>query len=199
LASDGLPLANAFFGQETFAEPVVFDLKGKKTMLENGIGSVRLAPFRTDDGVFWFCSASSIGWSDQGIPVVIPDTLYQEIFPEIRDKGSMLASIKGRLRVIYANNDTGVDAGLDNYVKTTIFDSYHGMSRVYVAVEDVKRLKARGPKIGLKASAAVSFTSCYESTRPKMYGAYVAFSPGMANSLENAVQWMAETYVVGRY
>ena len=107
------------------------------TMLESGIGSVRLAPFERDGEAFWFCSASSIGWSDHGVPLVIPDTVFQEVFAEIRETGCVLARIRGRVKFIYRSSDEG--KSISNYIRQKVYDTHHGIPRLYLHVDDIER------------------------------------------------------------
>ena len=47
-------------------------------MLQGGIGCVRLQPPLLDDGSrAWFMSATSSCAPDEGIPLLVPDSLYQ--------------------------------------------------------------------------------------------------------------------------
>jgi hypothetical protein len=181
-----------------YQRPIIFNPHGKLTMLESGIGSVRLAPLERDSELFWLCSASSIGWSDHGVPLVVPDALYQDVFPEIRETGCVRAKIRGRVHYIY--NNTGSKDSLTRYIRHKIYDTYHGLPRLYLYVDDIDRddrLKDEGGD--LKVCAAVTFISAYEAEKPRHYATYVGFNPSITNNMEDAVDWMTESYVEGRY
>jgi hypothetical protein len=178
--------------------PIIFDPRGKLTMLESGIGSVRLAPLERNGELYWFCSASSIGWSDHGIPLVIPDTLYQQVFPEIRETGCVRARIRGRVHYIY--NTVTKGSSISGYMHHKIYDTYHGLPRLYLYVDDLDRddqVKDEG--VHLKVCAAVTFISAYEAEKPRHYATYVGFNPSIDNNMEDAIDWMTESYVEGRY
>ena len=177
---------------------IIFNPYGKFTMLETGIGSVRLAPLERDGELFWFCSASSIGWSDHGIPLVIPDTLYQQVFPEIRETGSVRARIRGQVKFIYNAVPNG--NAISSYIQRKIYDTYHGLPRLYVYVDDIDREdQIKGESLHLKVCAAITFISAYETGKPRHYATYVGFDPSIANDMEHAIDWMTESYVERRY
>jgi hypothetical protein len=60
---------------------VVFTPQGKMSMLEGGIGSIRLKPINVFGEPHWLMTASSDGITHTGVPLAIPRRLYGPYLP----------------------------------------------------------------------------------------------------------------------
>jgi hypothetical protein len=63
---------------------------GKQSMLDGGVGNVRLGPIVIRDQEYFFMPASGNGSCHQGFPVALPSVLYEQCIAEIRDKGTIV-------------------------------------------------------------------------------------------------------------
>jgi hypothetical protein len=157
---------------------------GKMSMLQGGIGCIRLQPVRLEDGErAWFMSATSGVAPDEGIPLLVPDPLYQDVIDHIRGVGFATMTIRGRIR----------------FIPKRFLDLYAAKNRIprlYVEVED---LADSGPdqEYGL-VSVAASFIAEVDG-RASIYAAYVTFDPGQVGARDSATKWMQEEYVRGFY
>lgn len=161
----------------------VFTPEGKSSMLDGGIGCVRLRPIKVEDKYLWLKTATSDGIVHSGVPIALPQTIYNGIYGRMHDLGAVRATISGEL----------------DFVADPISHlfSYERVPRVYLRVTDVRQCDPV-PARPLNASVAVSFVSEYEGL-PKIYATYVTFEPNRQESFDEAVAWMKEEYVEGQY
>ncbi len=74
-----------------------YTIKGKISMVQGGIGTVRLAEKTIAGQKICFLGASSTGIGHQGIPVALPIAEYCKLMSPIREQGGCLATITGSL------------------------------------------------------------------------------------------------------
>jgi hypothetical protein len=163
----------------------IYDPYGKISMLQGGIGCVRLRskPVGLEDA--WFMSASSSGIAHEGFPVAIPDHLYQRCIDDIRRFGAVGCSVTGKLRFLPEP-------------LIELYRGYRGVPQLYLLAEEVEfaRKTAEGPE--LFVTVGVSFLSNFEGQR-KMYASYATFDPSTAGSISETAEWLEEVYVKGLY
>jgi hypothetical protein len=162
----------------------IFTPKGKLSMLQGGIGCVRLQPALLDDGSrAGFMSATSSTSPDEGIPLLVTDSLYQTNIDRIKESGFATVRLRGRTRFIEERF-------------TDFYTVRAGIPRLYVEIEEIEDA---GPDVdyGL-VSVAASFVAEIEG-QTSIYAAYVTFDPGFEGARANAARWMREEYVQGYY
>src|SRR5262245_19573199 len=77
---------------------VVFTPEGKLSMLQGGIGSIRLKPIRLfNNDWHWLITATSDGVAHAGVPIALPQTIYSRVLPQIYKLGAVCATIYGEL------------------------------------------------------------------------------------------------------
>jgi hypothetical protein len=165
------------------AHKIIYTPQGKSSMLQGGVGCVRLRPVELKrGGLSWFMSATSTDAPDEGIPLLVPDVIYQKVIDEVRRNGNAACDIIGRTKFIPKEFS-------DLYSRT------YRIQRLYVDVEEIKETRQAEPG---EVAVATSFLSEYEGS-PKIYASYVTFDPGFKGAQQSATQWMQEEYVRGLY
>jgi len=166
------------------ARTLIYTPDGKISMLQGGVGCIRLQPVELKNGgVHWFMAATSTRAPDEGIPLLIPNALYQKFIDNIRSRGNLPCDIVGITKFIPKE-------------LSDLYSSVRGIQRLYVEVLEIRETNKR-PVSG-EVSVAASFISEYEGF-PKLYAAYVTFNPGLKGARRNAAHWMQEEYVEGLY
>lgn len=152
-------------------------------MLQGGVGCVRLCPVELKrGGIFWFMSATSTDAPDEGIPLLVPDELYQKVIDGVRYDGNVTCDIVGRTKFI-------PQRFADLYSRT------YRIQRLYVDVAEIDNIS---PAEHGEVSVAASFLSEFEG-KPKIYASYVTFDPGFKGAQQSSTQWMQEEYIQGLY
>jgi hypothetical protein len=169
---------------------LIFEPRGKFSMLEGGIGSIRLKDKVVEGERVWFMCASSSAVAHQGFPVALPDALYQRLIDRLATEGSIPCTLKGRLRFLPDTFDA-------------VFDNYSRVPKVYLHVEHLEPLRVDDLPVETasqepQVSVAASFISDYQGPG-RMYATYVTFYPGRKHSLARRVDWLEEKYVKGLY
>jgi len=162
---------------------LIFTPEGKFSMLQGGIGSIRLKPIQIADETCWLLTATSDGVIHRGVPVALPQKIYATLFREIRNQGATTATIMGKFQFVPSPF-------------TRLFDTSIDIPKVVLKVEEVHLEQAK--RVELEASVAVSFVSEYKGS-PSVYATYVSFRPDIDESFKEALQWMKTEYVEGRY
>ena len=162
---------------------VVFTPAGKSSMLQGGIGSVRLKPIHVFGEPHWFMTATSDGVTHTGVPVALPRRLYVPLLAPIQQRGGVCATMSGELEFVP-----------DPFSR--LFDRAVMVPRLLLRVTELKQCEPA--PVTLEASVAVSFVSNYQGS-PKVYASYVTFHPDVKGSFEEAVSWMKTEYVEGEY
>jgi hypothetical protein len=182
-ATPGLPVP----APDDFME--IYSLRGKASMIDGGLGCLRLRDKMTADGRVWFMSASSNAVAHEGVPVGLPDAIYGQIIDQIAEYGSVLADVTGRLAF--------VPKGL-----TAAYRDSLGVPMLYLRVEQLRILSKPGEYLEIPvASAAVTFRKRKDPPvrpgtfdRPRFPTAYVTFTPGQHGNLWSRLDWL-ERYV----
>jgi hypothetical protein len=128
-------------------------------------------------------SATSSTSPDEGIPLLVPDELYQSYIDRIRGSGFANVSLRGRTRFV-------PERFLDLYA------AKRGIPRLYVEVEEITDA-GHDEDYGL-VSVAASFIAEIEG-ETSIYAAYVTFDPGHTGARASAARWLHEEYVQGFY
>jgi hypothetical protein len=166
---------------------VVYDPYGKQSMLDGGVGNIRLKPINLNGMDYYFMSASSNGNCHEGFPVAVPVEYYNRHIDEIATRGAVVRTLIGKIRNIPKELEE-------------IYNGNKEVPKFYLQIEDI--LAPSFPKSrhmeGLKVTVATSFVSTYEG-EPKIYATYVTFDPAKNRSLREMVQWMENEYVKGLY
>jgi len=165
----------------------VYNPYGKMSMLDGGIGTLRLKPVSIDGQDIYLMSASSDGFPDHGFPIGLPELLYGDLIDEILERGCVARSIFGRLRYLPERF-------------SSMYRDYRNIPEVYLLVDSIERPshQRRRSMEEFGARVAVSFSSSYEGM-PKIYAAYVTFDPGVPGSFERSLDWLENDYVHNKY
>ena len=162
----------------------IFTPQGKLSMLQGGIGCIRLQPAILEDGSrAWFMAATSSTSPDEGIPLLVPNELYQRFIDRIIDNGFATVTLHGHTRFIP-----------NQYIDLPA--RWAGIPRLYVEIDDIEDA---GPDedYGL-VSVAASFLAELDGPA-SVYAAYVTFDPGHEGARASATRWLREEYVQGYY
>lgn len=166
---------------------LVFDPYGKRSMLEGGVGNIRLQPIKLDNHFHYFMSASSNGSCHQGFPVAVPEEIYNPYYDEIVNRGTVVLNLVGKLRFI-------------PHEYAELYSDYTDVPQLYLQVTGI--LPPVHPKSRsmeeLRVSVAVSFTSDYEGSG-RIYATFVNFDPSNRSSFKESLTWMEEEYVSKKY
>jgi hypothetical protein len=165
----------------------VYDPYGKRSMLEGGIGNLRLKPIPLSDSEYYFVSASSTAEAHEGVPVAIPSILFNQHIDEIVERGAVARKITGKIVTIPDE-------------LSSLYTGYRGVPKVYLKIHDIAPdTKGLTTKIiGVNVTAAVSFISEFEGER-NVYATYASFDPSDRASLEQSIKWIEEEYVNNKY
>ncbi len=71
---------------------------GKISMVQGGIGAIRLAEKDINGSMIYFLGASSTGISHQGIPIALPVDEYRKVIPVIKEHGGCRVKLIGTLQ-----------------------------------------------------------------------------------------------------
>ncbi|MDJ0870079.1 MAG: hypothetical protein QNK03_28585 [Myxococcota bacterium] len=176
--------------EDAYAHPesddylLIFDPHGKMSMLEGGVGCVRLRDQVVEGERVWFMSASSTASAHEGFPVAVPDSLYHSCIDQIATQGVLGCSLVGHLRFVPEPLDP-------------VFDRYVDVPQLYLRVDSLEPAGVAADEEP-RVSVAVSFLSDWEGSRA-YYASYVTFYPGIQGSLKKRAEWLDEVYVSGMY
>ncbi|KPJ49487.1 MAG: hypothetical protein AMJ38_03260, partial [Dehalococcoidia bacterium DG_22] len=162
---------------------VVFTPTGKSSMLQGGVGCIRLKPIRLLNEPHWLMTATSDGVVHCGFPVAIPRAIYGPLVQELQTKGAVCSTVRGELEFVP-----------DPFSR--LFDPAVMVPRLYLRATELQPVEPTGAVP--EASVAVSFVSEFEG-HPKVYASYVTFRPDREGSFDDAVGWMKRDYVEGEY
>ncbi len=166
---------------------IIYNPYGKASMLDGGVGNVRLKPVDIRDKSYVFMAASSSGICHEGFPVGVPIEFYNQCIDEITARGVVVRRLVGKLK----------------FIPDSLSDLYRGYAEVpqlYLDVENVlppTNAQSRHME-ELRVSVAASFMSDYEGPN-RTYATYVNFDPSERDSLRIATEWIEQDYVIGRY
>lgn len=167
--------------QEAERTPV-YSLLGKYSMLEGGIGCLRLRDRITEQGRLFFMSATSSGRADEGLVIGLSVELYEHVIDPIIHNGSLTCDIRGRLA----------------FVPDVFSKSYRtGIPKLMVIAEEILPADSGSQKNDLirpRASAAIIFDRKPDSEFIGKYRfayAYATFTPGQEGTLNRTVDWLS--------
>jgi hypothetical protein len=167
----------------------IFDPYGKILMLRGGVGCIRLRRHNIDGRPVWFMSASSTLTAHEGVPLAVPDDLYQDVIDSLASNGVMYcSSITGTLR----------------YVPDFLGDLYQSpdVPPLYLELEFIRPGRPNNDdRSRAMVSVAVSFESQSHLLGPPgiVWATYVTFFPGVPDSLQRRRDWLRDMYVGERY
>jgi hypothetical protein len=167
------------------SQQYVFAPQGKISMLEGGVGCIRLKPVQIDQRPLWLMSASAGGVAHEGFPVALPVELYSQVHDRIWHDGSLFCDITGKLEFL-PRPFTG------------LFQGGGQIQPLYLRADIIEPMDRPPSPARRTISLAVSFVSDFEGPI-QVYASYVIFSPDVAGSFGRAVQWLKTNYVEGRY
>ncbi len=164
-------------------EIVVYDPYGKQSMLDGGIGNIRLNPISVNAHEWMLMSASGNGCSHQGFPVALPLDLYKNCIDEIREKGTVVRSLMGELKTLPTPLQT-------------LYSGYTGVPKMYLQVEDARKpLHGKSRRLEeLEVSVAATFKGEVDGALAN-YATYATFNPGKRGDLDEKVKWIQDEYV----
>ena len=158
---------------------VVYSPRGKQSMLDGGLGCLRLKPIND----LWFLGASSTGTAHEGVPIAMEQELYKSCIDEITERGALVRDVHAAL--------TFIPDELEE-----LYADYREVPKVYLRVTKLRKpthpQSRRGA--GLTVSVAASFEGIWEQ-RPGIYATYANFDPGTPASFRDTVEWLEQDYV----
>lgn len=167
--------------------PVVFAPKGKLSMIQGGIGCVRLQPLELRREMFWLWGATSSKIVHEGIPVAIRDEQYNKLANEVIN-GGLTCDIIGRLR----------------YIRSSGYLEYgQNVPRCYLEVETISLYDSGAKRFPLfnlgtsqkKPSCLVCVAVSFEHADSSLCATYASFESDKRESFEQAIEWMDKEYV----
>jgi hypothetical protein len=159
-----------------------FNPYGKASMVQGGIGAVRLRPRQIGGELHYFMTASSNGVCHEGFPVLIPRRFFGRLKQRILGEGAAPVTLSGEMR--YIPNDILTFLGRDREIPL-----------LYLHVDEIQQLpKPRSEITTYKVSVAISFFGQVEE-RKGNYVTYANFDPASPSSFERACHWLKQFYV----
>jgi hypothetical protein len=131
----------------------VFMPEGKLSMLQGGIGAIRLKPIKLPTEPHWLLTASSDGIPHTGVPLAVPLNVYRTIRNDVVKYGALRVDVHGVLEFVP-----------DPF--TRLFDRSVFMQKMLLRVTQF--VAPHRTAVGLENSVAVSFVSDYKG-RPDVY------------------------------
>ena len=170
--------------RECAHDRLYFRVDGKLSMLEGGVGAVRLRPrqLRGDD-MYYFMTASSSSVCHEGFPVVLPRRLYGDVKRCILEFGAAPVTLSGEMRYI-------PKAAVD------LFQYRRDIPLLYLHVDCLQVLpQPRSEVTRFAVSGAVLFTKEEEDYQ----ATYATFDPASPTSIEKACTWIEKFYIEELY
>ena len=81
-------------------DAVVYNPYGKGSMLEGGIGNIRLKPITINGQECFLVGASASGVCHEGFPIALPSQLYDQYIDQISERGANFCAVVGKLKFI---------------------------------------------------------------------------------------------------
>ncbi|MDR6661417.1 hypothetical protein J2W51_004003 [Tardiphaga robiniae] len=162
---------------------IVYDPFGKQSMLDGGVGNIRLNPIIIDNREWMLMSASSSGTCHEGFPIALPVEIYDRCIDEIRMRGACVRTLAGKIKII-------------PHELSEIYSHYTNVPKFYLSVEICSAAteeKSRSME-ELSVSLAVSFEGTVNNERG-IYATYATHDPSIPRSFDDAIDWMQNTYV----
>ena len=122
----------------------VFTPMGKSSMLQGGVGCIRLKPIQLLNEPHWLITATSDGVVHSGFPIAVPRAIYKFILQHLQTQGALCATVRGELD--FVPNPF-----------SRLFDQAVMVPRLYLRLTHFQPVKPTGAIP--EASVAVSFVS----------------------------------------
>jgi len=165
---------------------IYFTPSGKASLLQGGLGAVRLRPRQIGGESHYFFTASSNGVCHEGFPVLVPRRFYGPLKARFLREGAVPVTLSGEMR--YVPDDT-----------VTFLGGARDVPMLYLHVDQLTALAApRSEVSGFLVTAGVSFVGRFEG-REGLYATFASFDPGSRAELDRAVDWLQEVYVEDQY
>jgi len=179
---------NAYYNISHMEDDImVFNPHGKSSMIEGGIGNIRLKPRMIEDDFGFFMTASSTHVCHEGFPIFLSFELYNSVIGEIQKYGVAARKISGEMRFLPMELET-------------LFHTYRDVPQLYLKVNSLS-LPEKGftkrPN-NVVVSVAVSFDGVVDG-RPGIYWTYVNFNPAKHWEERERLRWLKDTYVSKSY
>ena len=164
----------------------IFDPGGKTSMVQGGVGCIRLKPLAAREEFSWLMSACSSSIVHAGIPIKIRDVDHKRIYDDIRTRGGVRCTLSGYLRFI---------PDIEQYSMTYA----PRIPQICLEVTSVNPtpLSGQDPCIP-SVSAVVSFISRNELWKG-LYASFVTFDAGLQGALEEFAEWLEKIYIQASY
>ena len=163
---------------------VLFDPWGKMSMIDGGVGCIRLKPLPRKEEFRWRMGASSSLVPHEGFPVMLTDADYQRVYDDLRKRGKLRCKLTGYLRFIEDNQD---------YARGYVA----GVPQLYLEAKTVEPTPSQESGFP-RVSAVISFASHHPEWRG-LQASFVTFEAGRPGSLEEAAEWLEKVYVGDAY
>src|ERR1041385_3212994 len=164
---------------------------GKEEMVLGGVGCLRLRARHIDGFRRYILAATANGVAHEGLPVVLPDYLYDRVAETVKTDARVAYNLHGTLQVLPP------ELSLVRYDRDLL--------RVALAVEDVEIASTNRAR-EVTATVAIMFPSSYHTYgKPDLYVAdgyethfrkswsYVSFNPDRNDrELQSAVTWLED-------
>ena len=164
----------------------IYDPTGKASMLEGGVGNVRLRPIVAGGREICLMTASCSPVCHEGFPIAVPIELYGAYIEQIADRGALRCSLTGRIAFVPKDLES-------------LYGGYSGVPKFYLQVDDITPLPASSTHYlaDLEVSAAAGFAGVVDG-KPGTFITYASFHPGSLSSRAECTKWM-EHYAVNMY
>ena len=148
---------------------------GKMNMVQGGIGSLRLQPKSINNERMFLFGASSNGVCHEGVPILLPQSLYEKIISQIKDDCGMNCKLTGRLQILPT--------------ETTPIRYDRSISKYCLLVEDISNIKRSEPN-DILVSVAITYSGSLRELRHKEWS-FVSFTPDNKDQeLIYSVEWL---------
>lgn len=168
---------------------VIFDPYGKSSMVNGGVGCLRLTQKQVGNENLHFLCATSSGVAHKGLLVGLPRKLYENLVEDMERYGGIRCSIVGQIRY-WSCEDM-----LPTYTP-------RHLPRMYLYAERLDNKQKVTESGKFKVTAAVLFRGNVEGYKETFF-VYSNFDPGKRGNLdytiEQCVDWMEKKYVTGMY
>jgi len=181
-----LPVERVSGGHHLNDHTRLFNPNGKMSMINGGIGCIRLKPLKQRSSHRWLLGASSSGVVHEGVPVALDDAMRDRLIQDIRRWGALQCSIRGILRFVPGDDAIALTYG-------------RGIPQLYLEateIEPIEGSRGKGPPI--EVTAIATFSSRLEEFRG-LNASYVTFEAGKRGDLEHAAEWLENTYIRQSY
>jgi hypothetical protein len=156
------------------------------SMIDGGIGCVRLKSLPNRQTHRWPLGASSSGVAHEGVPIALENIDRDRLISDVRRQGGVLCTLRGTLRFVPRDD-----------LMETMFGP--GIPQIYVEVDSAEPVAGpRSARKPVEVTAVVTFLSRGEQF-PGLNATYVTFDAGGRGNLGAATRWLDEIYVRESY